>query len=89
MKKYLLHNRYGDKNYLEQITDNKYKLSSGTNLGIRLIFNYDNSIVACDPSGGPLISVGDNFKNICIDCADNIIIKTINSNEGQITFIVC
>lgn len=55
-------NRYGEKVYLKNISDNKYELISL--YGYRIIFFPDGEEVnSIDPSGGPFLSVGDVIQN--------------------------
>lgn len=61
---YKLSNRYGDKNYLVLVKDNDYKIVLQHNHGIRIGYNEDNSICFIDPSGGPMLSVGDKLPNL-------------------------
>ena len=73
LKPILLPNRYGDKNYLvpvyeqksDVITNGAYKFEGDQNGGemIRFILGEDNkTIEAFDPSGGPMLSIGDEIK---------------------------
>jgi len=73
IKPILLPNRYGDKNYLvplqewkgDAITKGAYKFEGDKNAGdtMRFILGEDNkSIEAFDPSGGPMLGIGDEVK---------------------------
>ena len=75
MIKILLPNRDGDMNVLEQISDDKYKLTLQKELPIGVTGTLDN-IIAVDPSGGPYISVG---YEVC----SNIAVRKIEHIEGE------
>lgn len=68
--KILLSNRYGDKNYLVPINETDFKIEFDKRGGGSLNVGYSDSerkiLKFIDPSGGPMISVGDkiipNFK---------------------------
>ena len=73
LKPILLPNRYGDKNYLiplcerkdDVITKGTYKFEGDKNAGntMRFILGEDNkSIEAFDPSGGPMLGIGDEVR---------------------------
>ena len=65
MKDIELNNRYGDKNYLQYIAPNKYKLVLNSEVKDYCRYVYadgcsfgDNEYYAVDPSGGPFLSIG-------------------------------
>lgn len=64
MTGYKLSNRYGDKNYLVLVKDDDYKIVLQHNYGLRVGYNEDNSICFVDPSGGPMLSVGDKLPEL-------------------------
>lgn len=65
MKKIKLPNRYGDKNYLEEVEPNKYKLVLDSNSGnLRFGFIEENQYDYVDPSGGPFMKVGQEIPGI-------------------------
>ena len=64
MNGYKLSNRYRDKNYLIPIGHNDYKLVLQHNLGLRIGHNDDKSICFVDPSGGPMLNVGDKLPDL-------------------------
>lgn len=100
-KRFELGNRYGDKNYLEQISDNKYILvfdesaeaSSNYRVGLADEHQWeDHEYYFVDPSGGPFISVGaslfggDEVTRIYLD-DKKIVIETKNIDEESNTDI--
>lgn len=95
MKKIKLYNRDGAnlqlENTGEQVAENitKWKLSVDNKHKycleyIRIIGNYLYNIEAIDPSGGPMISVGDVFENkyeiVKINSTNDIWISERNNN---------
>lgn len=65
MKKIKLPNRYGDKNYLEEVGPNKYKLVLDPNNGnLRFGFIEKNHHEYVDPSGGPFMEVGQEIPGV-------------------------
>ena len=65
MKKIKLPNRYGDKNYLEEVEPNKYKLVLDSNSGnLRFGFIEENYHEYVDPSGGPFMKVGQEIPGV-------------------------
>ena len=65
MKKIKLPNRYGDKNYLEEVEPNKYKLVLDPNSGnLRFGFIKENHHEYVDPSGGPFMKVGQEIPGV-------------------------
>ena len=65
MKKIKLPNRYGDKNYLEEVEPNKYKLVLDSNSGnLRFGFIEENHHEYVDPSGGPFMEVGQEIPGV-------------------------
>lgn len=66
--KILLPNRYGDKNYLEKIGGNEWKLiidEKGSSC-LRVIGEPLGEVNAIDPSGGPFMAVGDEITGVGI-----------------------
>lgn len=67
MKKIKLPNRYGDRNYLEEVEPNKYKLVLDSNSG-NLRFGSrsieGNHYEYIDPSGGPFMRVGQEIPGV-------------------------
>lgn len=69
-EKISLPNRYGDKNYLEKVDENKYALRFGSEevgnycrVGLAEGYSWeDNEFYFVDPSGGPFISVGSEIE---------------------------
>ena len=76
-----LPNRYGDKNYLEEIEPNLFKVILESPDYIRAGFEKDNSIAFIDPAGGPMISVGEEYIT-------GKIIKNIFSNKKNFFLIM-
>ena len=65
MKKIKLPNRYGDRNYLEEVEPNKYKLVLDSNSGnLRFGFIEENYHEYVDPSGGPFMRVGQEIPGV-------------------------
>ena len=65
MKKIKLPNRYGDRNYLEEVEPNKYKLVLDSNSGnLRFGFIEENHYEYVDPSGGPFMRVGQEIPGV-------------------------
>ena len=65
MKKIKLPNRYGDKNYLEEVEPNKYKLVLDSNSGnLRFGFIEENHYEYVDPSGGPFMKVSQEIPGV-------------------------
>lgn len=65
MKKIKLPNRYGDKNYLEEVEPNKYKLVLDSNSeNLRFGFIEENQYDYVDPSGGPFMKVGQEIPGV-------------------------
>lgn len=56
-----LPNRYGDKNYLEEIEPNLFKVIFESPDYIRIGFEKDNSVAFIDPPGGPMLFVGSEY----------------------------
>lgn len=65
MKKIKLPNRYGDRNYLEEVEPNKYKLVLDSNSeNLRFGFIEENHYEYVDPSGGPFMRVGQEIPGV-------------------------
>ena len=65
MKKIKLPNRYGDRNYLEEVEPNKYKLVLDSNSGnLRFGFIEGNHYEYVDPSGGPFMRVSQEIPGV-------------------------
>lgn len=89
-KKIELYNRYNDKNYLEKVQDNKYKLCL-ENHYLRMINNEDGSIRAVDPSGGPFIAKEgyiDGFYFTKLNKLKNIKVKVLDIERTDSGFII-
>lgn len=56
-----LNSRYGHKVFLKKISKSKYKLD-GTFMTLQLTKDFEGNIIAVDPDGGPMISVGDHIR---------------------------
>ena len=65
MKKIKLPNRYEDKNYLEEVEPNKYKLVLDSNRGnLRFGFIEENHHEYVDLLGGPFMKVGQEIPGV-------------------------
>ena len=65
MKKIKLPNRYGDKNYLEEVEPNKYKLVLDSNSGnLRFGFIEESHHEYVDLLGGPFMKVGQEIPGV-------------------------
>ena len=83
--KILLPNRYGDKNYLKRITDNKFVLVFDEDANSHYRVGFDEGVPVTsteyyfvDPSGGPFIRVGYYQVN-------NKVVKRIYLENNNIT----
>ena len=62
--KILLDNRYGEKNYLTPVDKETFKIEWSDpegSISVRYLDAEHTKIKAIDPSGGPMISLGDKF----------------------------
>ena len=83
MKKIKLPNRYGDRNYLEEVEPNKYKLVLDSNSeNLRFGFIEENHYEYVDPSGGPFMRVGQEIPGV-----EGIVAK-IEVIKGKGTFLI-
>ena len=82
MKRVELPNRYGDKNYLEEVSTNKYKLILKEDNHVRFGFMEEGHYTFVDPSGGPFMSVGHQVEGI-----EGVLAK-IEVVKGEGTFLI-
>lgn len=82
MKKIELLNRYGDKNYLEEVSPNKYKLVLDPNSGsFRYGFVEKDHYTFVDPSGGPFMRIGQEIPEAGV-------LAKIEVVKGEGTFLI-
>lgn len=70
MNRIYLHSRNRFKCWLEENSDGTYSLNSENNeiySHIRVIFDEQDNIFAIDPSGGPMLSIGDTIDKYIIE----------------------
>lgn len=73
-------NRYGKEVYLEKISDMRYELKG--NFSFLRQITEDGKVIAVDPEGGPMISVGDHIHKLIVSeitLEDNTIILTFRN----------
>lgn len=62
MKKITFRSRYGYEVFLKKISESRYELDGSYKI-LQMTKEADGTILAVDPEGGPMISVGDLIRN--------------------------
>jgi hypothetical protein len=82
MDKFYLRSRYGYEVFLKKISESRYELDGSYKI-LQMTKEADGNILAVDPEGGPMISVGDFIRNNGIvseiTLEDNRIILTLRN----------
>lgn len=87
MRKYITTNRYNDKVVFTEVEENVFTFETFNKKGEkskywRTGYNSEDGIEFVDPSGGPFIAVGSNFKDIAHNFPD-LIVESIDK-EGKL-----
>ena len=82
MEKITFRSRYGYEVFLKKISESRYELDGNFRI-LQMTKEADGNILAVDPEGGPMISVGDFIRNNGIvseiTLEDNRIILTLRN----------
>lgn len=80
MGKITFRSRYGYEVFLKKISESRYELDGSFRI-LQMTKEADGNILAVDPEGGPMISVGDKIK-------DGKVISQIISEDDRIVLVV-
>ena len=80
MEKITFRSRYGYEVFLKKISESRYELDGNFRI-LQMTKEADGNILAVDPEGGPMISVGDKIK-------DGKVISQIISEDDRIILVV-
>lgn len=80
MEKIILHSRFGHEVFLKKVADSQYELHGNFCL-FQVTKDETGELIAIDPEGGPMISVGDQIQ-------DGRVISQIISEDDRIVVLV-